>query len=53
MNELLGGAGFEVETAKDGVKAPKKVAKEKRYDLPITDINMPNINGIKFIALVL
>jgi len=41
--------GFKVETAEDGVKAMTKLRGGVRPDLIITDINMPNMNGIELI----
>ena len=43
-------AGFKVETAEDGVKAMAKLSSGLKPDLIITDINMPNMGGIEFIA---
>ena len=42
-------AGFTVETAKDGLDAFQRVKGGLKPDLIITDINMPNMNGIEFI----
>lgn len=42
-------AGFKVETAEDGVKALSKLKSGCKPDLMITDINMPNMNGIELI----
>lgn len=41
--------GLTVETAEDGVKGVNKLKAGLRPDLIITDINMPNMNGIEFI----
>jgi len=41
--------GFEVEMAEDGVQGVAKSAGEK-YGLIISDINMPNMNGIEMIT---
>ncbi len=43
-------AGFTVETAMDGIKALAKLSDGPRPDLIITDVNMPNMNGIEFIS---
>ena len=43
--------GFEVTTARDGEKALKTVQHEK-FDLIVTDINMPNMDGIAFTSEV-
>ncbi|MGB0129076.1 MAG: response regulator [Rhodocyclaceae bacterium] len=40
---------FNVETAEDGVKALGKLKGGVKPDLIITDINMPNMNGIELI----
>ena len=42
-------AGFNVETAEDGVKALTRLKGGSKIDLLITDINMPNMNGIELI----
>lgn len=42
-------AGFKVETAEDGVKAMSKLKGGFKPDLVITDINMPNMNGMELI----
>ncbi|AVR98637.1 response regulator [Pseudoduganella armeniaca] len=43
-------AGFTVVTASDGVKGLEKLTAAPKPDLIITDINMPNMNGIEFIG---
>ena len=43
--------GFEVTTAKSGFEA-MKVLKERKFDLVITDINMPDINGLEVVRYV-
>lgn len=42
-------AGFKVETAKDGVEAFNRIKGGLKPDLIITDINMPNMNGLDLI----
>ncbi|AGX87289.1 chemotaxic protein CheY [Candidatus Symbiobacter mobilis CR] len=42
-------AGFKVETAPDGVKALAKLKAGLKPDLIITDINMPNMDGLELI----
>ncbi|MEI7839250.1 MAG: response regulator [Methylococcaceae bacterium] len=42
-------ADFKVETAEDGVKALAKLTAGFKPNLIITDINMPNMDGIEFI----
>ena len=39
-------AGYEVIEAEDGLQALEKLA-ESKVDLVITDLNMPNMNGIE------
>jgi two-component system chemotaxis response regulator CheY len=41
--------GFKIETASDGVQAMKKLTEGFKPDLIITDINMPNMNGLELI----
>lgn len=44
----LKGAGYDVVEADDGVNA-LKAAKGKKVDLVVTDVNMPNMDGISLI----
>jgi len=44
----LKGAGYDVVEAEDGQKA-LNAAKGKKFDLVITDVNMPVMDGITFI----
>ena len=44
--------GFTVETASDGVQALKKLNTGIKPDLIITDINMPNMDGLELIKNV-
>ncbi len=44
----LKGAGHDVQEAKDGVEA-LGIAKGNKFDLVLTDINMPNMDGISLI----
>jgi two-component system chemotaxis response regulator CheY len=41
-------AGYEAVPAKDGVEA-LAMAQENQYDLVLTDVNMPNMDGIELI----
>jgi len=41
--------GFEVVSANDGVEA-MKIAREQTFDLVLSDINMPNMNGISLVS---
>jgi two-component system chemotaxis response regulator CheY len=45
-------AGFKVEAAEDGVKAMTKLKGGLKPDLIITDINMPNMDGMELIKNV-
>jgi two-component system, chemotaxis family, chemotaxis protein CheY len=45
-------AGFKVDTAADGQVAMDKVRAGTKPDLIITDINMPRMDGLQFIAAV-
>ncbi len=42
-------AGFKVETAEDGIQAIEKLNTGLKPNLIITDINMPNMDGIEFL----
>lgn len=44
----LKGAGYDVVEAKDGVEA-LSLAKKGKFNLVITDVNMPNMDGISLI----
>ncbi len=48
VNFTLAQAGYEVVEAEDGKDALEKM-KEKPVDMLITDLNMPNMNGIELI----
>jgi two-component system chemotaxis response regulator CheY len=48
----LEAVGFIIETANDGVKALAKLQGGLKPDMMITDINMPNMNGIELIQSV-
>jgi two-component system chemotaxis response regulator CheY len=45
-------AGFVVETAEDGVKALAQLEEGLKPDLIITDINMPNMDGLTLIKKI-
>ena len=44
----LKGAGYDVTEAKDGQEA-LGLAQQKKYDLVLSDVNMPNMNGIELV----
>lgn len=45
----LKGAGYDVREASDGVEA-LEIAKGNTFDLVLTDVNMPNMNGIELVT---
>lgn len=47
----LGGFGYQVEQAEDGVAALEKL-QERKPDLVITDINMPRLDGFGLISAI-
>ena len=49
VKSTLDMAGFQVETARDGLLALKKLQEGLKPDLIITDVNMPNLDGISLI----
>ena len=49
LSDCLTGAGHEVFTARDGAEGLAAL-REHRPDLVITDLNMPVMNGLEFIA---
>lgn len=49
VKQTLEMAGFTVETARDGLEAFNKLKAGFKPDLIITDINMPNMNGLELI----
>jgi two-component system chemotaxis response regulator CheY len=48
VSVALSQAGHEVELACDGVEA-LRIAGTRRFDLVITDVNMPNMDGITLV----
>lgn len=44
----LKGAGYQVVEACDGVEA-LNIAKQNKFDLVLSDVNMPNMNGIELV----
>ncbi len=51
LKASLGEMGFEVHTAQDGEKAIKS-AQQHKYTIILTDINMPNVDGIELIRMI-
>lgn len=49
VKQTLEMSGFKVDTAKDGLEGLNKIKAGLKPDLIITDINMPNMNGLDFI----
>ena len=52
ISSILGKSGYGVEKASNAEEGLKKFANGTRYDLLITDLNMPGMNGIEFIRAV-
>lgn len=52
MKTALEGEGFKVEMAEDGARALEIVTKGLKPDLIITDLNMPNMDGLGLIQNV-
>ena len=49
LTSVLAKAGYSVETAADGVEAMSKLKGGVKPTVIITDLNMPNMDGITFI----
>ncbi len=47
---VLKKAGFEVLAAEDGAVGLTEFQKDERIGLVISDVNMPNVNGLEFLA---
>ena len=51
ISMTLGRYGYKVVTANDGVDALKKLEEEEdKFNLIITDVHMPNMDGLTFVA---
>ncbi len=48
--DVLAGAGYDIEVAKDGAAGWKKLQSGNNYDLVVTDNKMPNMTGVEMIA---
>jgi two-component system sensor histidine kinase and response regulator WspE len=51
QRQLLTNAGYEVEVAVDGVDAWNAI-RQGRFDLVITDVDMPRLNGIDLVRMI-
>jgi len=51
VSDTLVAAGFACQEAEDGLTAIKAVLRES-FDLIVTDINMPGLDGLKFIQRI-
>jgi DNA-binding NtrC family response regulator len=51
LGEVLSSRGFEVSMAKDGQESLDRL-KDNHFDLLITDITMPKLNGIEMLKLM-
>jgi len=51
MTSMLGSEGWIVDVAEDGGRA-LQLARQVRYDLVITDLEMPEVGGFELIALL-
>ena len=49
VKTVLSAEGHEVTTAEDGVVA-LALARDNEYDIVLSDINMPNMNGISLVS---
>ncbi|MDA8170030.1 MAG: response regulator [Nitrospiraceae bacterium] len=47
---ILGPAGYDIETASDGTSALSMLGGDKKYDLVLTDLKMPNMDGLEVMA---
>ena len=52
ISNILAKSGYGVEKATNAAEGLKKFGDGKKYDLLITDLNMPGMNGIEFIREV-
>ena len=52
LSEILVRAGLAVETAVDGEEALRLIRSGRSYDLIVSDIEMPNVDGIELVGEV-
>ena len=52
LKDFLEGEGYQVSTAGDGVDALGVLEKDPRFDLVLSDINMPRMKGFEFLSRV-
>jgi len=52
VKNYLEGSGYEVELAENGKKALNKLASEGHFDLIITDLEMPEMDGFELIKIL-
>ena len=45
LAEMLGALGYQVETAPDGAAALDRLEREHRFDLILSDVRMPGLDG--------
>jgi CheY-like chemotaxis protein len=48
LAEMLGALGYQVETAPDGAAALDRLEREHRFDLILSDVRMPGLDGPAF-----
>ncbi len=51
LSEVLSGEGFDVKVAKDGLESLDRLERDS-FDLVITDINMPRLDGISMLKVM-
>jgi two-component system, chemotaxis family, chemotaxis protein CheY len=52
LKKILEGAGHFVLEADSGLEGVKKVLEDPKIDLLVTDLNMPDINGLSMLTLL-
>lgn len=51
LEDMLHYSGIHTSTAKDGAEA-QNITHQKKFDLVISDINMPNCNGMELLSII-